>query len=230
MNDISIIFYTANRISDEMMNKNIEVLKESAGDIHIISISQKPMDLGTNVVFESKEQCHLNIYKQLLLGAKLANTKYIATAEDDTFFHSSHFQLRPSDENTFTYNMNKFSYFTWKPDIFSNRGRRTLNALIAPRLKLIEALEERFNLYPDESKIPLCYWAEMSRNVYERHLGVTEQKGEEVYSDVPIVMVNHSKSLNYLKQGTRKRLGDERATSLEYWGDAKNFKKTYLSK
>ena len=143
-NNISIIFYTANRISDEMMNKNIAVLKEAAGNIPIISISQAPMNLGTNIVFESKEQCHLNIYKQLLLGAKLATTKYIGTAEDDTFYHKSHFQLRPSDENTFAYNMNKYSYFTWSnPPIFSDRNRKTLNALIAPRLKLIEALDAK---------------------------------------------------------------------------------------
>jgi len=229
MKDLTIIFYSANKISDEMMSNNIKCLKLAAGDIPIVSVTHVLMNLGTNVVFENKEQCHLNIYKQLLLGAKLATTKYIATAEDDTFYHKSHFEIRPSDENTFTYNMNKFSYFTWSnPPIFSDRNRKTLNALIAPRIQLIEALKERFNLYPDESKIPQCYFAEPGRNVYERHLGVKEQKVEESYSEVPIIMVNHSKSLNYYHQGKRKRLGDKRTYSLPFWGDADKFAERYL--
>lgn len=229
-NDISIIFYTANKISDSFMNRNIEVLKDAANDISIISISQKPMQLGTNICIGDIGQDYLNIYRQLLLGAKAATTKYVATAEDDTFYHSSHFQLRPSDTETFLYNMNKMSFFTWsKPPIFSNRGRKTLNALVAPRLKLIEALEERFNLYPDVSKIPLCYFAEPGRNVYERHLGVKEQKFEEVKSDIPIVMVSHKLALNYYHQGKRKRLGDDRVFELPFWGKASEFKTCYIT-
>jgi len=228
-NSKSIIFYTANRIYDEMMNKNVECLKKSAVGIPIISVSQKPMpDLGTNIVFENKEQTYLNIYRQLYIGAKASTSDILYACEDDTFYAPSHFELYPFDENTFAYNMNKWSYFVWRPDIFSNRNRKTLNCLIAPRLKLIEALEERFDLLDKlGDKIKMCYWSEFSRNVYERHLGVKEQKGEELESREPIVMVNHEKSINYLKQGTRKRLGDKRAFELPYWGSAKSFGEKY---
>lgn len=228
-NSKSIIFYTANRISDEMMNKNIECLKKAAGDIPIISISQVPMDLGTNIVFESKEQTYLNIYRQLYIGAKASTSDIIFCAEDDTFYSPSHFELRPSADDVFCYNMNKWSYFVWKPDIFSNRWRKTLNSLIAPRKKLIEVLEERFDLLEREGdNLHMCYWCEPGRPIYERHLGVKEQKAEELESKEPIVMVNHELSINYLKQGKRKRLGDKRATSLEFWGDASQFAKKYL--
>lgn len=229
MNNLTILFYTANRISDEMMNKNIEVLKKSAGDIPIISISQKPMPyLGKNIVFENKEQTYLNIYKQVLIGALEAKTDFVILCEDDTYYSPSHFELRPSNMETFAYNMNKWSYFVWRPDVFSNRNRRTLNSLIAPRLKLIEVLEERFDLLEREGdNLHMCYWSEPSRNIYERHLGVKEQKGEELESKEPIIMVNHCNSINYLKQGTRKKLGDKRAYSLPFWGEASLFAKRY---
>ena len=223
-----IVFYTANRISDQMINKNTEVLKESAGDIPIISVSQVPMALETNIVFENKEQTYLNIYRQILIGAKASDADILFMAEDDTYYPPSHFDLFPSDNDVFCYNMNKYSFFTWQPNIFSNRWRRTMNCLIAPRLLLIEALEERFELLNKlGDDIKMCYWAEPSRSVYERHLGVKERKGEEVESKEPVVMVNHSKSINYYHQGKRKRLGDKRTYSLDFWGEASSFAERY---
>ena len=148
MNDVTIIYYSANTISDEFYQKTKGALLKAAGNIPIISVSHKPMDLGKNICVGDIGASNINIYKQLLIGAKEATTEYIATAEDDTLYSESHYAHRPS-EGMFGYNMNKWSLFTWSdPPIFSNRGRMTLNALIAPRKLLIEALEERFAKYP----------------------------------------------------------------------------------
>ena len=215
-NDISIIYYTCNSISDKFYQYTKDALLKAAGDIPIISVSQKPMDLGKNICVGDIGKSNINIYKQLLTGAKEATTEYIATAEDDTLYHESHFKFRPK---TFGYNMNKWSCFTWSnPPIFSNRGRKTLNALIAPRKLVIEALEERFAKYPNDEDIPLHYWGEFGR--YEEHLGVKVQPFETFESEIPIIMFNHEQSLNYAQQGTRKRLGNDRLLTLPYWGEA----------
>jgi hypothetical protein len=122
--------------------------------------------------------------------------------------------------------MNKWSIFTWsKPPIFSNRGRRTLNALICNRLLLIEALEERFRKYPDNSTIPYRYWGEPGR--YERLLGVTVRETEGFESEMPIIMFSHPKALNFIKQGERKRLGIYRQDTLPFWGSAESLVKYY---
>ena len=183
------------------------------------------MDLGKNICVGDIGASNINIYKQLLIGAKEATTEYIATAEDDTLYSESHYAHRPS-EGMFGYNMNKWSLFTWSdPPIFSNRGRMTLNALIAPRKLLIEALEERFAKYPRDEMIPLQYWGEVGR--YEEHLGVTVRPTEQFQSEIPIIMFNHPESLNYKQQGERKKLGMERLFKLPYWGDASDVVKLY---
>jgi hypothetical protein len=225
MNDLTIIYYSANTISPEFFENTKKALLEASKDTPIISVSHKPMDLGKNICVGNIGPSNINIYKQLLIGAKEATTEFIATAEDDTLYSESHFKYRPS-EGKFGYNMNKWSLFTWsEPPIFSNRGRMTLNALIAPRLLLIEALEERFAKYPRDEMVPIQYWGEVGR--YERHLGVTVRSTEQFQSEIPIIMFNHPESLNYKQQGERKKLGDERLYSLPYWGQASEVVKLY---
>ena len=127
----------------------------------------------------------------------------------------------------FAYNMNKWSIFTWsKPPIFSNRGRRTLNAMICNREYYIESIEERFRKYPKNEDIPYRYWGEPGR--YEKLLGVTERKSEVHYSPFPIVMFSHPKALNYIKQGTRKVLGVDKTYELPFWGKAESVVKYYV--
>jgi len=223
--DLTIIYYSANTISPYFFENTKNALLKASGDIPIISVSQKPMDLGKNICVGDIGQSNINIYKQVLIGAKEATTEYVAMAEDDTLYSESHFQYRPP-AGKFGYNMNKWSLFTWsKPPIFSNRGRMTLNALIAPRKLLIEALEERFAKYPKDEMIPLKFWGEPGR--YEKYLGVTVQPTEQFQSEIPIIMFNHPESLNYKQQGERKRLGIDRALKLPYWGEASEIVKLY---
>ena len=163
MNDISVVYYSANTIPDKFYQHTKDALLKAIGDTPLISVSQKPMDLGKNICIGEIGQSVLNIYRQLLIGAKEATTKYIATAEDDTLYSESHFKYRPT-EGVFAYNENRWSIFTWsKPPIFSNKNRLTLNVMIAERDLLIEALEERFKKYPDESDPRIKYWGEFGR-------------------------------------------------------------------
>ncbi len=224
-NDITIIYYTANAISDYFYQNTKKYLLEAAGDIPIISVSQKPIDLGKNICVGDIGWSDYNIYRQAMIGAKEAKTKYIAMAEDDTLYSADHFTFRPS-EGKFAYNMNKWSIFTWsRPQIFSNRGRMTFNAMIGNRELFIEAIEERFRKYPKDELIPYKFWGEPGR--YEKYLGVTVRETEQFRSQIPIIMFSHPESLNYRKQGTRKKLGQDKAYILPGWGEAKDIAKLY---
>ena len=48
-NEKTILYYSASTESFEFEQKIIEDLKKKAGDIPIISITRKPLDLGTNI-------------------------------------------------------------------------------------------------------------------------------------------------------------------------------------
>jgi hypothetical protein len=98
--------------------------------------------------------------------------------------------------------------------------------MIAPRLLLIKALEERFAKYPDESKIPLRYFSEPGK--YEKHLGVEIQKIRLYNAKVPSITFSHSEALGFEYQGNRKRLGELQAYDIPVWGKASDIIQNYF--
>lgn len=231
MNDLTIIYYTANYLDDHnpyfLANTKRQLLK-AVGDLPIISVSQKPIDLGQNICVGDTGRSHLNIYRQILIGAREAKTKYVAMAEDDILYSYEHFHEYVPQENRFAYDINKWQIFTWAaPPVFAYTHRRVVNSLIAKRDMLVSALEERFDKFKDvpEENIPLKFWGDPGR--YEKELGVSFRETEEFTSKVPNIVFNHPEAFGYLKLGMRKRMGPEQVDSLPDWGTAEEILKLY---
>lgn len=217
MNDLTILYYTANEIPEEFANRVRQTLISAARGIPIISLSREPIEFGQNLVF-SNPRSHINMYRKLLVGAKTAKTKYIAFAEDDTLYVKEHFQYRPTFE-TFAYNISFWGIYTWSdPPIFSYKGRRNMSGLICERELFIMAMEERFAVWTDEKKIDNAIWAEPGK--YEAQLGVTIRQTEEFYTNPANVMFSHEKGLSFHTIGNKKRLGELRAIEIPHWGRA----------
>lgn len=223
--DLTIVYYTANAISDEFGRATRAELSLAAHDYPIISVSMKPMDFGENHVV-SGSRSHINIYRQALYGAKKATTKYIALCEDDILYSPEHFKRRPSTDTVFAYNLGYWNIQTWGEPQFSHKagGRRNLHSLICNRELFINAMEERFAKYP-YGTTDLSVWAEPGK--YEQFLGVTVQKTEEFYTNPPNIMFDHQTALSYNNLGSRKRLGEFRALELPYWGKAEVIRSLY---
>ena len=240
--DISIIYYTCNYLDDHnpyfLENTKKQLLKAADG-LPIISVSHKPIDLGKNICIGDIGRSHLNIYRQILIGAKEATTEYVAMAEDDILYSYDHFHCEKyvKDEfirpDLFLYDMNKVSLFTWtKPPMFSFRtNRKVVNQLIAPRQMLIDSLEERFarldellKKVPEEKVVK--YWGDPGR--YEDLLGVTVRESYEFYSWTPSVVFTHENAYGYqFNHGKRKKIGDIRIIELADWGRAEDILKLY---
>lgn len=221
MKDLTIIYYTACRLNEPFASNVRRQLLSAIGDLPLISISKKPLDFGKNICDGDTKRSVVTIYQAVLRGAKIAKTKYVALAEDDTLYPPDHFYRYLPPEDTFAYNLTRWNIYTWsRPPFFSIKFRRTLSSLIAPRELLIEALEERFAKYPDTKKIPLKWMGEPGRNRYERKLSVTQRRAKNFYTYSPIVVFSHPKSLGYQLQGSNKRANAIRALELPYWGTA----------
>ena len=112
LNDRTIIYYTASN-EDPVFEKNItDDLKKKAGDIPIISVSRKPLDLGTNICIGEKPISYTSEWKQLLVGLKAAKTKYAIAAEADCLYPKGYFNFTPEEENM-VYNY-KNIWMVWK--------------------------------------------------------------------------------------------------------------------
>lgn len=231
MNDLTVIYLTANKIPEKFQGKMMDYLYEAMGNADIdssecfIPISKECMGIDKEIVFDTPRS-HINIYREALVGAKESKTKYIAIAEDDVLYSPEHFKKRPTRSGVFAYNVACWSIYTWsKGPIFSYTGRRNFGQLICERDLFIEAMEERFAKFENDSEINNAIWAEPGK--YESQLGVTVRDTEVFYTDPANIMFTHPQGLSYHTLGERKRLAPIRAYEIPYWGRAEEIVKLY---
>ena len=230
MSDIEIVYYSCNhldKVNPSFVAKTREALVQAAGDIPIVCVSHEPLSFGSrNIVVGPVPRGHLQIYKNILVGAKHATAPFVALAEDDIFYPASHFRTYRPPAHKFAYDLNRWGINTWvEPPMYGYRNRPVVNQLLAPRLLLIEALEERFAAYPDESKVPLKFWGDLGR--YEGNLGVTIREFECYAAPDCSVVFSHEEAFGYLNHGKRKSIGHGARTWLPKWGFAKDMLALY---
>ena len=221
--DITAIFLTNNEVPEKWAEFHKKCLLEALDGAPLITMSRKPMNLGKNVL-QDKPKSMSNIYRQLLRGAKMATTDYIAVTEDDTLYSKEHFQQRPK-KNCIGYNMNHWHLFTWGAPMYSWRNRRGNYSMLSYRKLVIEALEERFAKYPNGT--PDRITGEIGRPMVERNMGITLRPVEEFETTVSIINFNHSNASDRLQLRQRKSLGEIRANSIPYWGEASELVKHF---
>ncbi len=221
MNDITIIFLTLNKVPLKWAKYHKKVLSEAIGDTPIITISKKPLKWGLNLT--QKSEGHANVYRQILRGAKIAKTPYIAIAEDDTLYPKSHFtDFRPPTD-TFAYDMNRWGILTWGSPRYFLKQQIANSTLIAPRDLTIEALEERFKKgMPDK----LC--GELGKAKIERWLRVTPRKFVEFTTPTPVLCFTHTFGLDPLERRRRKRMWNIQAYDIPNWGKSWDIVKKFV--
>lgn len=203
--DLTLVFYTANVVSDKIMRPVVRNLKKQG--YPIVSVSQEPMDLGNNIVVP-KERSLNNIYRQVLTGAKAATTKYVALCEDDCIYVPEHFTHRPNGK-PFIYNLNRWLLHL-DEKVYSYRKRPILSQCIADREALIKNLEERFEL----PEIPKEICGEVG--VFDARIGITDYGFDTFETKTSNIVVCHGKNIT-----GHKYLGKdaEPKTVLDGWGD-----------
>jgi hypothetical protein len=224
MSDLTVIFMTNNELPEAWAVYHRQVLLEAIGDSPLITVSRKPMRFGFNLI-QTEPKSPSNVYFQLLRAAKIADTKYIAMAEDDTLYHSEHFTWRPT-KHKIGYNMNHWSLFTWDEPVYNWRNRRGNYSMIGEREFVIECLEERFAKYPDGT--PDRITGEIGRDMVEHNMGITVRRAEEFQTTISIVNFNHDiYAMDETQRNHRKRMGLIRAYEIPFWGRSEELVKHF---
>lgn len=213
--DLTAVYYTADALPESFAIATLNQLYKAIGNMRLVIVHKD--------AFTPRSQAQ--IYRQVLEGAKLAETRYVACCEDDVLYNSEHFKFRPKD-GYWGYNMNSWSIFTWGEPMFSYKapgGRRNLNGLICERQMLIDHLEERFKLWPGEVDINI--FGEPGK--YDNQLGTTPYPSQDFYTNPPNIVFSHQTNLQFEGLGIRKGLGQIRATEIPVWGTAKEIRDLY---
>lgn len=229
MHDLTILYITANRMPAGWCAFQFSHLLKAIGDCPVISVSRRPLPFGTNLL-DTEPQSYWNIYMQMLRAAEIADTPYVAMAEDDVLYTRGHFtEFRPPMD-TVSYDRARWSLFTWD-NLYCMRQRISNCSLIAPRLLLVEALTERKNKWPNGVADELA--GEVGRDKVDRRLGVTPRKMAEWYCNSPIVQLNHPTGTDTgdygLVNGRHmiKKHGQMKAYDIPFWGKAADIIRIY---
>jgi len=212
MTDLTLIYYTSNRVDDSFADKIRHSL--ASFGLPIISVSQKPLDFGYNISIGDIGASIYNIYKQVLVGAKEAKTKYVACCEDDALYNEEHFQHRPTD-GAFAYNLNRWNA---NHDLFFWRRKANMSMCIASTELMVDTLEKRFEKFPNplsREKGELIGFGEPGR--FEEHLGLPVVGIDKFKSLTPTIVFNHRPSVGGVRIIHRR---DKIRRELPYWGKA----------
>lgn len=229
--DLTIIYMTANRMPQPWVDFHLGHLRLAVGDFPLITVSSKPMDLGMG---------ETNLIQDLPIGrwstfcmwnraAKVAQTEFIAIAEDDSLYHPMHFtEFRPKPDEI-AYDMSRWTVMSWhlEPRYSLLRWRGGF-MMIAPRALTIEALDEREAKYPNGHYRP----GEIGRPDSDIRMGVTCRKAVEWWCRFPSINLAHPLGVTptFKDHAKRKRKeGEIKAYDIPYWGKAADIAEAFNS-
>jgi len=212
LQDRTILYYTANAEDPVFEGKIIEDLKKKAGNIPIVSVSRKPIDLGTNIcVGEDKPISYTSEWNQVLIGLKAIKTKFVIAAEADCIYPPEYFTFTPPEEDRM-YNYTNI-YIIWK---FKNGIWKKTGYCEGAQMCGRGEWEKRL-----EAMLPKN-WEQLDRQAENRLINVLfRDRGE--WTGNPVISFKTRDGVSY-----RTTFINERLKEIPYWGTINQIREKFL--
>ena len=217
-NDITLLYYTANTIEEQLGESVRKHLLSIKGNLPIVSVSQKPLEFGKNICVGEIGKTYYNCYKQIFTGAYAIKTKYVACCEDDTLYSKEHFKHRPSNEKVFSYNKNM--WYCEETEFWTKGWTGMLSCIVSTQY-LIDTLKPKFDKYPTEP----VYRPNRISSVFQEPGRYDKAKTEYWESKIPIVTFNYFNAMGGKAKSTAHP--PKSTLNLKPWGDCWDLKKKY---
>jgi glycosyltransferase involved in cell wall biosynthesis len=221
MEDITIVMLIANKVPESWAKFHREKLEEVMGDTPIITVSYKPLDWGMNLI--QTVYSNPNIFVQMLRAFKLATTKWVAMADDDTLYPPGHFQFRGTEDGFF-YNYHRWQIASWHPHFYYHKPKPGNGCMIASRELAIHYLEERFKKSPLLNGHNEC----KELGTWNRWTGFKEPNHHQFNTEYGIVTLDHDYSHDRASQRHTKILHPIRAIEIPRWGKSVDIAKKFV--
>jgi len=91
----AVIYISSNREKPEFEEKIIKDMLSKKGDLPVFSVSQKPMDLGTNKCVGDVGTSGFNFCRQLEMVIEMADVDYVVSCEADCLYSPDYFKFVP---------------------------------------------------------------------------------------------------------------------------------------
>jgi hypothetical protein len=207
----TVIYYTASRELESFESKVRKNILETKGDLPLISVSQTPLDFGTNICVGDVGHSYLNAFRQFLIGCEASNTPFIISTESDCLYPpTGYFDFTPTDPNII-YSYDNV-YMVWNRE---NRERfykhgTTQGSVIYGREFIIKLLKESLKGLPEWSneKIGFPFYR-------------PEHKFEYFHGEIPIINIKTRQGVSF---GTSLLKGFPPQKNLPHWGNCTELK------
>lgn len=140
-----IVYYTDNLADEKIATAVRKQLLKCMKSKHIVSVSLKPIDFGTNIVVEA-ERGFLTMARQILSGLEASHADVIFLCEHDVLYHPSHFDFLPDKDDIYYYNTNIWQVRSSDGHALYTDDCKKLSQLCAYRSTLITHFKKRILL------------------------------------------------------------------------------------
>lgn len=215
----TIIYYTSNREDPAFEQKIIDDMLSKAGDIPIISVSQKPINLGRNICVGEVGSSYVNEWRQILIGAKQAATDYLIMAESDFLYPPEYFKFEPTGENIYRYDN---VWVMWLSRFYRRNFHRKYyseGAQIVKRKYFIDLLENYFSGFPQ--------WSDQHyKKLGHKYAPYQNQDYVFFQGENPCISIKTRMGINYY---TGHQYGPENVSNnFPYWGHINDLRKRFI--
>jgi hypothetical protein len=146
MIDLTIIYYTNNRENPEFEYRIRRTLRRTIKPLRIplISVSQKPINFGTNICVGDVGLSAQNAWRQFQIGAIKAKTRFVCSGEHDVLYAPDFFTFKPPRDDAFyiAHPMWVLWNLRGKQRAFGLKQQGSESAVIVGREYLIDMIEE----------------------------------------------------------------------------------------
>lgn len=212
----TIIYYTSNKEDPEFERKIQENLLSVCGDIPIISISQKPINLGRNICVGDVGVSGFNMFRQVQIGLKEAKTDFVISAEADCLYPPDYFTYTP-DRLDLCYRDTNLYVMGDHRDYFWRKKEGATHAQIVGREFYLSKLDYLFSGAPE--------WS-----VEEKNFPKERWHYEDVFKDIelyrtinPVIQIKTHRGMRYFTHSDRTPIYE-----LPYWGKGKLLRRKYV--
>jgi len=219
MENLTIIYYSSNHEVPVFEGRIRDNILKVCGDLPIISVTQKPIDFGKNIVVGDVGASGFNMFRQVQIALREAKTKFVVSAEADCLYPPDYFTFVPEKDDICYRDKNLYVMGQFRTYFYKKGGGAT-HAQVVGREFYLKTLNELFKDAPD--------WSVEERNFPKER---TRHKQEDVFTareiefyetENPVVQIKTSHSMRHYTHSDRIPVYE-----LPYWGKGTDFRKTY---
>lgn len=214
----TIIYCSSNRENQDFERKIIYYLLKNCGDLPIISVTQKPIDLGKNICVGEVGVTGFNFFRQMQIACEEAKSDFVISAEADCLYPPDYFQFIPERKDVFYRNQNIY-VMGYKRNFCYVKPQGSTFAQIVGREHCLKILKGLFKDFPQWS-------TEIQDNNFPkgRHKQQDIPDRQEFYSSLnPCISFKTGNGMRYASSSVRIPV-----YRLPYWGSTRRLKRKFI--